>query len=502
MDNQNYVTAVAEIDYLKRQLDDLSGKSIKSDLRISKLTRELEQRRQALIIISELHNEVTSNLSQDEIFKITIKAIQKSLKMDYTVIFVREENDIFKPVSWAGIDHEKASLFNNTSISIGDFFNLDKLGYVANKSVTENDLIRQIREKLCLPLFVVCPIIFQENIQGLLLTGRAREVNPFYPPLNDGDMNTVQSLCGFLDSSLMNKSLYSKQKKMTLSFERFVPLQFLQYLNRQQIEDVALGDQTQRDMTILFSDIRSYTSISEKMSPKENFEFINKYLEFMAPNILENHGFIDKFIGDAIMALFPLAADDALSAAIKLISSLKFFNEAWVQGGGDPINIGIGIHTGLLTLGTVGYKDRMETTVISDAVNLASRIEGLTKKYGCRILISGKTLESLSHINNIQLRQVDSVLVKGKHEPCDLFDVFDVEDMHSLNLKKGTLLDFNKAFAYYKKGFFSEAEKIFDRVLTLNPDDKAALILRNRCVNFVKIGVPKDWNGVVDYDYE
>ena len=281
MDNQNYVNAVAEIDYLKRQLDDLSGKSIKSDLRISKLTRELEQRRQALIIISELHNEVTSNLSQDEIFKITIKAIQKSLKMDYTVIFVREENDVFKPVSWAGIDHEKASLFNNTSISIGDFFNLDKLGYVANKSVIENDLIRQIREKLCLPLFVVCPIIFQENIQGLLLTGRAREVNPFYPPLNDGDMNTVQSLCGFLDSSLMNKSLYSKQKKMTLSFERFVPLQFLQYLNRQQIEDVALGDQTQRDMTILFSDIRSYTSISENMNPKENFEFINNYLEFI-----------------------------------------------------------------------------------------------------------------------------------------------------------------------------------------------------------------------------
>ena len=117
-------------------------------------------------------------------------------------------------------------------------------------------------------------------------------------------------------------------------------------------------------------------------------------------------------------------------------------------------------------------------------------------------MISGKTLESLSHINNIQLRQVDSVLVKGKHEPCDLFDIFDVEDMHSLNLKKGTLLDFNKAFANYKKGFFSEAEKIFDRVLTLNPDDKAALILRNRCVNFVKIGVPKDWNGVVDYDYE
>jgi two-component system sensor histidine kinase ChiS len=300
----------------------------------------------------------------------------------------------------------------------------------------------------------------------------------------------------------MNKSLYSKQKKMTLSFERFVPLQFLQYLNRQQIEDVALGDQTQRDMTILFSDIRSYTSISEKMSPKENFEFINKYLEFMAPNILENHGFIDKFIGDAIMALFPLSADDALSAAIKLTSSLKFFNEAWVQGGGDPINMGIGIHTGLLTLGTVGYKDRMETTVISDAVNLASRIEGLTKKYGCRILISGKTLESLSNINNIQLRQVDSVLVKGKHEPCDLFDIFNGEDMHSLDLKKGTLFDFNKAFTNYKNGFFSEAEKIFDRVLTLNPDDKAALILRNRCVKFLKIGVPKDWNGVVDYDYE
>ena len=300
----------------------------------------------------------------------------------------------------------------------------------------------------------------------------------------------------------MNKNLYSKQEKMTLSFERFVPLQFLQYLNRQQIEDVALGDQTQRDMTILFSDIRSYTSISENMNPKENFEFINNYLEFMAPNILENHGFIDKFIGDAIMALFPLSADDALKAAIKLISSLNCFNEAWVKEGREPINIGIGINTGLLTLGTVGYKDRMETTVISDAVNLASRIEGLTKKYGCRILISGKTLESLNNINDFQLRQVDSVLVKGKREPCDLFDIFNEEGGHTLNLKKATLFDFNKAFKSYTNGLFFEAEKSFDSVLTLNPDDKAALILRNRCINFLKIGPPKSWNGVVDYDHE
>ena len=502
MENKNHVTAAAEIHYLKRQLDDLSGKSIKSDLRISKLTRELEQRRQALLIISELHNEVTSNLSQDDIFKITVKAIQKSLKMDYTVILIREENDLFKPVFWAGIDQKNNYLFTNESISIGDFFNLNKVGYIANKSAVENDLIRQIRDKLCLPLFVVCPIIFQENIQGLLLTGRAREVNPFYPPLNEGDMNTVQSICGFLDSSLMNKNLYSKQEKMTLSFERFVPLQFLQYLNRQQIEDVALGDQTQRDMTILFSDIRSYTSISENMNPKENFEFINNYLEFMAPNILENHGFIDKFIGDAIMALFPLSADDALKAAIKLISSLNCFNEAWVKEGREPINIGIGINTGLLTLGTVGYKDRMETTVISDAVNLASRIEGLTKKYGCRILISGKTLESLNNINDFQLRQVDSVLVKGKREPCDLFDIFNEEGGHTLNLKKATLFDFNKAFKSYTNGLFFEAEKSFDSVLTLNPNDKAALILRNRCINFLKIGPPKSWNGVVDYDHE
>ena len=179
MENKNHVTAAAEIHYLKRQLDDLSGKSIKSDLRISKLTRELEQRRQALLIISELHNEVTSNLSQDVIFKITVKAIQKSLKMDYTVIFIREENDLFRPVFWAGIDQKNNYLFTNESISIGDFFNLNKVGYIANKSAVENDLIRQIRDKLCLPLFVVCPIIFQENIQGLLLTGRAREVNPF-----------------------------------------------------------------------------------------------------------------------------------------------------------------------------------------------------------------------------------------------------------------------------------------------------------------------------------
>ena len=173
---------------------------------------------------------------------------------------------------------------------------------------------------------------------------------------------------------------------------RFVPSDLLKILGREDIITVRLGDQVQREMTILFLDIRAFTRLSETLSPKENFDFLNRYFKSINPIVKEHFGFIDKYIGDAVMALFPERPEDALNAAIALVSELQKFNQTLMEQGGKPISIGIGAHTGKLMLRTIGNEDRMEGTVISEAVNLASRIEGISKFFGVSVVTSQETL--------------------------------------------------------------------------------------------------------------
>lgn len=211
-------------------------------------------------------------------------------------------------------------------------------------------------------------------------------------------------------------------KHTNVSIERFVPQAFLSIVGKPSVADVELGDNKRRTMSILFSDIRGFTTLSEQMSPDETFAFINTYLERMGPVIRDHHGFIDKYIGDAIMALFA-NADDALQAGLAMLAALEGFNAERRATGLPPIEIGIGINTGSLMLGTIGEKHRMDGTVISDAVNLAARIEGLTKDYAAPMLISEFTYRELSNPEARAIRPVDVVVVKGKTRPVAIYAV-------------------------------------------------------------------------------
>jgi class 3 adenylate cyclase len=212
-------------------------------------------------------------------------------------------------------------------------------------------------------------------------------------------------------------------KQTNLSIERFVPHTFLSIIGKPSIVDVELGDNKRQNMTILFSDIRSFTTLSEKMTPDENFAFINAYLERMGPVIRTHNGFIDKYVGDAIMALFD-TADEALRAGLAMFDALDAFNADRRLADLAPIAIGIGVNSGSLMLGTIGEKHRMDGTVISDAVNLASRIEDLTKVYRAGLLMSQYTYEQLAEPEAYRIRPIDVVRVKGKTQPVAIYEVF------------------------------------------------------------------------------
>lgn len=284
--------------------------------------------------------------------------------------------------------------------------------------------------------------------------------------------------------------------KLNNAFERFVPREFLDTLGKESILDVHLGDQVQRDMTIMFSDIRNFTTMSELMSPSENFEFINDYLGHVVPHIRTYEGFIDKYIGDAIMALFPRSADSAVSAAIEMQRSARSFNRERDKSGSQPVHIGIGLHHGSLTLGTVGEAHRMDETVISDAVNLASRVEGLTKLYGASILASEGTLNEVNDQSQFHLRFLGKVQVKGKAESTPVFEIMDGDPEDLRVPKLETKEEFEQALELYYNRQFAEASVLFNNIVKRNPYDRPATLYRERAASFIAHEPPPDWEGV------
>jgi class 3 adenylate cyclase/HAMP domain-containing protein len=236
------------------------------------------------------------------------------------------------------------------------------------------------------------------------------------------------------------------------SYERFVPKEFLTLLEKKSIMDVSIGDSTSLKMSVLFSDMRDFTSISENMSPKENFDFLNNYLESMTPAINNNNGFIDKYIGDAVMALFPTSAEDSVKAALEMNKELINFNAARTTSGGETVNMGVGIHIGQLVLGTIGRETRMETTVISDTVNASARLESLNKIYGTNVLISGVVRNELSQTTQKMCRLIDRTQVKGKSEFLDVYEVFSTENKEVLEAKASSIQTLEKVVNHFLDG--------------------------------------------------
>jgi two-component system sensor histidine kinase ChiS len=282
---------------------------------------------------------------------------------------------------------------------------------------------------------------------------------------------------------------------------RFVPREFLRLLGKESLHDVHLGEHIQREMSILFSDICDFTSMSEHLTPQENFNFINSFLSRVSPVIREHGGFIDKYVGDGIMALFPGQdfpgqADDAIDAAVAMQHAVVLYNQHRSRCGYQPIQIGIGIHTGSVMLGTIGEVERMEGTVISDAVNLASRLERLTRLYGAAVIVSDRTLLSLTRQFPYHLRFLDKVKVKGKQKAVRMFEILDDRMEDIARGKLTTLPDFEQGVLYYQNERFQMAAWYFQQVLLVDPTDRAAYLYLQRATYFLEYGVPVGWEGI------
>ncbi|MBD2090943.1 response regulator [Microcoleus sp. FACHB-1515] len=340
--------------------------------------------------------------------------------------------------------------------------------------------------------------LYIEQVGKLTDAAFAVEQNTFEPAKLDGmsdrDDELGQLARVFTQMVKTVKVREAELERLKDSLARFFPDEYLRFLRKDSVTEVQLGDYVSKIMAVMFSDIRSFTTISESMSPRENFDFINAYLKRVSPEIRNHYGIIVKFLGDGMMAVFPDGADDALAAGIAKHQRVQEYNQQRLARGDRPIQIGIGIHVGSMMLGMVGESNRIQGDAFSDNVNLTSRLEGLTKIYGSSMLVTGQTLEHLSRPEACKVRFLAHTIVKGRTEPIAVYEVLNTEPDISRDRKLQTLPQFEQGIQCYCDRNFTEAKACFEQVIAVHAEDKTARLYFDRIELLLSQGVPQNWS--------
>ena len=302
-------------------------------------------------------------------------------------------------------------------------------------------------------------------------------------------------LANILQQSVKYSAVTLLESKLRSAFLKFVPPQVIDDMLSSSASQQQTNNNEKRNVVILMSDIRNFTSISEVNTPEDVVNFLNTYFTAMVNIVKKYGGTVDKFIGDAVMVLFgaPISYMDnakrAVSAAIEMYSQLNQIQYGQLKfPEGMKLDIGIGIHYGDVIVGNIGSEDKTDYTVIGDTVNLASRLESLTKLYGAKILISQTVKNELDSSVNFML--LDSVKVMGKKESVQIYRVDEKP------LPEEYTQIYEKGFKAYSEGTFSLAVPYFEKALELMPDDKASKIMLGRCSEFA-VNKPENWNGAI-----
>ncbi len=308
----------------------------------------------------------------------------------------------------------------------------------------------------------------------------------------------LPSLANLIQEAILRAELTEQEIKLRKAFSKFVPEEVINDFLVSDGEQELKNNNEKRNVVILMSDIRSFTTISEVNKPEDVVNFLNTYFTRMVDIVKKYGGTVDKFIGDAIMVLFgaPISYNDnakrAVQAAIEMYSQLPSIPHDQLKfPEGIKFDIGIGIHSGAVIVGQIGSTDKTSYTVIGDTVNLASRLEGLTKLYGAKIIISEAVRNELRNDDeDLNLLLLDSVKVKGKKEAVFIYRV-------DQNAQSAEFIQaYEKGFKSYNEGAFNLAIPYFEKALELQPKDKAAKLMLERCNEFA-VNKPEYWDGAV-----
>lgn len=346
------------------------------------------------------------------------------------------------------------------------------------------------------------PLKVKHRTLGMIVLGHDEEKDFTAAELKLLTTIALQSAGAIESAHLYQKGLKEARDKeeaireMHQVSQKFVPNEFIKSLGKNNLTEVALGDLAEREVTVVFVDIRGFTSLSESLEPRDNFLFINSFNKRMGPIVRKHHGFIMQYLGDGFMALFPKGAQYALRASVEMHKALEVYNEARQLKGRFPVKIGIGMQNGTLIMGITGDVDRLDAAIISDTVNTASRIEGLSKHFGSSILLTEMCKNKLEDAGEFHFRYLGPVQVQGKQKPLGLYECINGDNTALFEHKMATLDDFNKAMKLYFNKEFAMAAVTFQKVLKKNRGDHPAHLFLNRSAHLITQELGDDWKGV------
>ncbi|MBU0936002.1 MAG: adenylate/guanylate cyclase domain-containing response regulator [Spirochaetes bacterium] len=397
------------------------------------------------------------------------------------------------------------------SVSLQDFFSFFQLSSIKPVDAHIFNIehrqdwtkLRLQDNRLC--SYYSCPIYGSgDELIGTLHLGHVRN-NYFTDSVVENINAFIRDAGVVVHNAMLFKNLSVMEREIRNVFSKFVPQEIINELVARKTHASMLAGE-KRELTIVFSDIRAFTTLSETNTPESVVSFLNKYFETMCDIIIEHGGMVDKFIGDAILAVFgapkswPDNARRAVETAIAMSRALETFDTAGIILPPEGLDIGIGVHMGDAIVGTVGSSTKFDYTVIGDTVNLASRLEGLTKQYQSRIIVSEsvvRELEANKHeVSCVRFREIEQVIVKGKEEPTLIYLLED-EGPHCLDEQEYDL--YKKALAMYRLRNWQTAAGYLDRILETRPDDPVCLIFRERCRDFLIEPPSDEWDMVQRY---
>ncbi len=425
--------------------------------------------------------------------------------------------------------HDKIVLVGGTALGIGDLrntpFQKQDAGYMGveiHANILDNllhsseprrtFLIRGFREEMvdigCIVLFGALGLCFgrirplvASVATGVLLAVFLSSV--YFSFVHWGRWFSLVipaiTLIGSYASITSFRVIFEEQEKRKIrkTFSQYLSPGVIALIEKDPRKYIRPGGEV-KELTVMFSDIRDFTSLSEGMTPDELVRLLNEYLSAMTDILFENLGTLDKYIGDAIMAFWgsPYPQQDhayrACCCALKMVDRLDELNRNWIAQGGRPIAIGIGLNTGPANVGNMGSNKRLAWTVMGDNVNLASRLEGLTKQYRVRVIVSEATYAQVSH--QFVAREVDKIRVKGKQQPVTIYELLAPTSQQPTY---APLLErYNAALLAYRNRQWDEASGKFDELLALYPDDGPTQVLLQRCLEFREEPPSDSWDGV------
>ncbi len=480
-----------------KYISDLIKLLVQKEFEKKKIGKEVLNLYREINMIYGLSEMISEKIDTKSIAEIALQESSQIIGSTHGLFLMYEpdEDKVFELASFGDNPDSEKNIVEQNEV-LKNLILKGSSAIVPQERIKDNVSLQHLKAVMYAPLKV------KHRTLGMVILGNKEKKEFTAAELKLLTTITLQSAAAIESAHLYQKGLKEARdreeaiRRIHEVSQKFVPSEFIKSLGKQNITEVVLGDLVEKEVTVVFADIREFTTISEGMNPEENFLFVNAFNNRMGPIIRKNNGFILQYLGDGFMALFPKGSQYAIRASVEMHKALQDYNKNRVAKKRLPIKVGMGMQNGKLIMGITGDIERLDAAIISDTVNTAARIEGLSKHYGTSILLTQECKDKLTDPEEFDFRYLGPVQVKGKQKPIELYECINGDELSLLNHKLMTLPTFDHAMNLYFKKEFAMAAVTFQQIFKMNISDKTAKLFLNKSAHLITQEINDSWKGV------